>query len=298
LIASNRFEEAKALLREAAARGVDSLGLKRTAYTIALIENDSAMLARQLELVRSSPDAGWAPIWEARTSALSGRFQRVHDLFQSSVQAALRDNHREVAAQWIMEDAEAHAIAGQCADARREVPAGLVLSRDNFTLERAGRTLALCDAGADAARLSADLTRRFLSATMTNRLQLPVMAAAQALSRGESDRAVEGLEPVKPYDWVPAAEFWPPYIRGQAYLQLKDGRSARAQFQAIIDHRGAAATSPLYALAHLGLARSAALTGEIDTARRAYKAFLDLWSSADQGLQPLQDARQEYARLQ
>jgi hypothetical protein len=229
---------------------------------------------------------------------LSGRFQRVHDLFQSSVQAALRDNHREVAAQWTMEDAEAHAIAGQCADARREVPAGLVLSRDNFTLERAGRTLALCDAGADAARLSADLTRRFLSATMTNRLQLPVMAAAQALSRGESDRAVEGLEPVKPYDWVPAAEFWPPYIRGQAYLQLKDGRSARAQFQAIIDHRGAAATSPLYALAHLGLARSAALTGEIDTARRAYKAFLDLWSSADQGLQPLQDARQEYARLQ
>ena len=41
-----------------------------------------------------------------------------------------------------MEDAETHAIVGQCAEARSEVPAGLALSRDNLTLERASRVLA------------------------------------------------------------------------------------------------------------------------------------------------------------
>ncbi len=96
----------------------------------------------------------WASSWEARTSLFSGRFRTAHELFQRSVQAAVRDNFRELGAQWTMEDAESHAIAGQCGDARREVSAGLELSRDNFTLERAARTLALCGAGSQASSLS------------------------------------------------------------------------------------------------------------------------------------------------
>ena len=59
-------------------------------------------------------------------------------------------NFPEFAAQWKMEDAEAHAVAEQCGTALNEVSAGLALRRDNFTLERAGRTLALC--GAEAPR--------------------------------------------------------------------------------------------------------------------------------------------------
>jgi hypothetical protein len=78
---------------------------------------------------------------------------------------------------------------------------------------------------------------------------------------------------------------------------LKDGRAAGAQFQSIVDHRGEAPTSPLFALAHLGLARAAVLTGDIDKARKAYESFLALWNDGDADLQPLKEARQEYARL-
>ncbi len=77
-------------------------------------------------------------------------------------------------------------------------------------------------------------------------------------------RALELLDPVKPYDHAPASEFWPAYLRGQAYLQLKDGRAAGVQFRGHPEHRGEAPTSPLYPLAHLG----ARARGGADRGRR------------------------------
>ena len=40
-------------------------------------------------------------------------------------------------------------------------------------------------------------------------------------------------------------------------------------------------TSPLYPLAHLGLARAAALSGDTASARKAYQDFFALWKDAD-----------------
>ena len=71
----------------------------------------------------------WASHWEATDVGLLGTVSNdAHELFQQGVQAAVRDNFRELGAQWTMEDAESHAIAGQCAEARREISAGLELS--------------------------------------------------------------------------------------------------------------------------------------------------------------------------
>ena len=88
------------------------------------------------------------------------------------------------------------------------------------------------------------------------------------------------------------------YLRGVAYLQLKDGHAAGVQFEGILSHRGEAPTSPLYPLAHLGVARAAALTGDVARARRSYEQLFSLWGGADSTLQPLNEARREYARLQ
>jgi hypothetical protein len=254
-------------------------------------------MARELTLARKMPEAVSAASWEARTSAFAGRFRIAHELFQRGVQAAVGDQYHELGAQWTMEDAEFHALAGQCEETLKEVTAAFELRRDNFTLERGGRVLALCGFAGRAASLSAELADRFPTATLTGRVQMPVIAAALALQRGDSARALELLEPVKPYDHAPSSEFWPPYLRGQAYLLLKDGESAEVQFQNIVDHRGEAPTSPLYALAHLGLARAAALAGDVGKARRMYEGFFGLWAEADAGLRPLKEGREEYARL-
>jgi hypothetical protein len=81
-------------------------------------------------------------------------------------------------------------------------------------------------------------------------------------------------------------------------LQLNDVRSAGAQFQRILDHRGQAPTSPLYVLAHLERARAHALAGEPEPARLAYQRFFALWQGADPTLESVQAARREYAKLQ
>ena len=268
LIALNRFDEARARVRDAAAHGVDFITVRRMSYLLAFIVGDSVESARELDWIRTSPQAMWASTWEARTAVFAGRVQSAHELFERGVAAAVREGFRELAAQWTMEDAESHAVADQCAEARQEISEGLELSRDNFTLERASRALALCNFGDESAKLSGELRSRFSNATLTLRLQLPVAAAALAVRRGEFARAIELLAPVQPYDEAPAAELWPTYLRGTAYRGLKDGRAAAAQFQNIVSRRGAAPTSPLYLLAQKELASAAELTAASERARQ------------------------------
>jgi tetratricopeptide (TPR) repeat protein len=126
---------------------------------------------------------------------------------------------------------------------------------------------------------------------------VPVIAAVSAVGRREWSRALAILEPVKPYDHAAWAEFWPAYLRGQAQMGLKRADLATAEFQAILNHRGEAPVSQLYALAQLGVGRAAALGGDVDKARQAYDGFLDLWRAADQALPLLREARAERSRL-
>jgi hypothetical protein len=145
--------------------------------------------------------------------------------------------------------------------------------------------------------LSTELTMRFPEATLTNRLAVPLAAAASALQRGDAEPTLQLLEPVRRYDHAPSAEFWPPYLRGLTYLRMKDGRAAAAEFQEITDHRGEVPASMFYPLAYLGLARASALSSDTAGAQRAYGQFLSLWKDADTGLGVVGDARRELAAL-
>ena len=90
---------------------------------------------------------------------------------------------------------------------------------------------------------------------------------------------------------------WPAYVRGLAYLRGRAGAEAMAEFQKIIDHRGVVAVSALYPLAHLGVARAAALTDDTATSRKAYEDFFALWKDADPDLPILIEAKKEYQKL-
>ncbi len=298
LIALGRFDEARGLVQEAAARGVDFISVRRTAYLLAFLRDDTAGMTHELELAQRTPQSMWAEVWDARTAASAGRISTAHALFARGADAARAGGFDELAAQWSAEDAEAHAVTGSCSEALRELPAALALSRDNFTLERAARTLALCDAEPEASSLAAELRARFPTAALTTRVQLPVIAAVRALRQREFARALDALNAVEPYDHAPAAEFWPSFLRGEAKLGLGDARGAAAQFESILGRRGEAPTSPLYALARLRLARAAAAAGDTPRALAAYGAFLAGWNRADPGLRPVEEASREYAQLQ
>jgi eukaryotic-like serine/threonine-protein kinase len=297
LLALNRLTEARAVLQDAAAKQLDFPGARRLSYLLAFVQGDSATMARELEASLGVGETNAAFGWQADASAFEGKVKRAHDEFARGIQMSRQGNFTEVAAQLTMEDAEVHAIAGQCGDARTEVTAGLALSRDNGTLEHASRALALCGAEREAMELSSELARRFPDATFTMRIAIPLTAAVVALERGNAERAIELLEPVRRFDHAPSAEFWPAYLRGQAYLQLKNGQAAAAEFQNVIAHRGEVPAWMLYPLAHLGLARAAMLSHDTATARQSYEQFLVLWKSADAGLRAVSEARSEQAAL-
>jgi tetratricopeptide (TPR) repeat protein len=210
---------------------------------------------------------------------------------------AQQGGFKEVAAQLSIEDGEMHAIAGQCQQASAEVTQGLALNRDNISLERASRALSLCGSVRDATALVRELESRFPDATLTHRVAVPVTTGIGALRAREYRRVIEGLTPVKIYDHSPWAEFWPPYLRGQAFLALGQPNEAAAEFNTILGHRGESPLAQLYSLAQLGAARAAAAAGDTGKARETYDSFLTAWRGADQDLASLREARQERARL-
>jgi hypothetical protein len=84
---------------------------------------------------------------------------------------------------------------------------------------------------------------------------------------------------------------------GKPYLAAHKGKEAGAEFQKIHDHRGVVVNSPIGALAHLGLGRAYALSGDKTKAKSAYQDFLTIWKDTDPDIPMLKQARAEYAKL-
>ena len=139
--------------------------------------------------------------------------------------------------------------------------------------------------------------RRFPNDTLVNSVWLPTVRAAIEVRRDNSAKAIQELQAAMCCELGRDASFLPIYHRGQAYLRAGKGTEAAAEFQKILDHRGIDATSPHYALAHLGLARASALASDTSKSRKAYQDFFALTKDADPDIPILQQARAEYAKL-
>ena len=115
--------------------------------------------------------------------------------------------------------------------------------------------------------------------------------AIQHLRAVDGDTHWRGNDPSSLDGLIPA------YLRGQAYLQLRQGNVAAAEFQRLIDHPGIVVNSPLGPLARVGLGRAYALQGDADRARAAYEDFFSIWKDADPNIPILKKAKAEYAKL-
>lgn len=73
----------------------------------------------------------------------------------------------------------------------------------------------------------------------------------------------------------------PTYIRGQAYVNLHQGKEAAAEFQKFLNHPVVALNYPLAALAHLGLGCAYAMQG--NAARRPCGKFRRLAANCKKG---------------
>ena len=164
---------------------------------------------------------------------------------------------------------------------------------------KAFAALALARAGdlRRAEALTNDVTRQPSLGTMMNNVVLPCVRAAMELARRNPAAAIEELRRAVPYDLGTPPDGVAMYYRGLGYLELQSGKEAATQFQKILNNRGTVPTSIYWPLAHLGLARAYAQTGDTEKSLAQYREFLELWKNADPDLRILKKAKAEYATL-
>ena len=313
LIALNRFDEAREVIEEGLARQLDSGGFHNRLYLIAFLKGDQQAIDRHVEWFAGRPDEYQIRELQARSFAFAGRRRQASEFFAQA--AALAEARGMIAekARILANEANMNAIFGMTAPAERQAAMVLALleakSIDHEELllpsivqqldsQPVAWTLALCGEERRAESLADDLDRKLPSNTMYNSVWLPLIRATLELKRArasEPDRVVQLLQPVRQYE--AAIFFKPTWVRAQAYLQANNGARATEEFQKIIKHRGWDVLSPLWPLAHLGLARAAALQGDVTMSRKAYEDFFVLWKDADAELPILIEAKKEYERL-
>jgi hypothetical protein len=253
-------------------------------------------MKQQLDWASGRPDEYLAFDWQAQTSAFAGQRRQASDLSRRAADLARGRNRKEVAAQIALEAALRGAIFGDCRQALADISEALALSSSRGSLRAAAHALALCGEVGQAQSHADELAERSPQNTFFKELWLPLIRAAIELQRRNPDKAIEILQPASRYEGGRGG-FWPAYLSGQAYLLKRAGTEAAADFQKILDHRGWDLTSYLYPLAHLGLARAAALTGDTAKSRKHYEEFFGLWKDADADVPILIEAKKEYERL-
>ena len=149
-------------------------------------------------------------------------------------------------------------------------------------------------------KLVEKLSQLFPNDFMIQAFNLPATRAAIRLSENDPAAAIEILRPVTPYDLAISDSFYnvyPAYLRGLAYLQLKEASLAAVELRKVLDHPGLVDGFVIGALSVLQLARSQALMGDGKAAQKSNEDFLTLWKDADPDLPIYKTAKAEYADL-
>jgi serine/threonine protein kinase/tetratricopeptide (TPR) repeat protein len=296
-----RYDESRAILGQAQAQHAESFSTTLIGYQLAFIRGDQAEMQRLRDKVAGTGDESYLLELACSVKYFQGQVRAGRDLCNQTVQkseAELKDFPASVRG---FEGAIGGEF-GNTEEARRQAEQALAMTDNNDINALAALTLARTGDAARADKMITALARQDPNNTMFNNGLVAVVRAAIELQEKQPARAVAALEPARALEegGGPTApvEFWPLYLRGEAYLDERDGAKALAEFQKIADHRGHAPTSPLYSLARLGSARAYALQGDAIKAKSAYQDFIAAWKDADPDVPILKQAKAEYAKLQ
>ena len=196
---------------------------------------------------------------------------------------------------------------GNSKEARADAHRALGLSPSPNVRAMAALALARAGSTQEAEKVASTLNSDFPLATLVQRFWLPTIRASLGLRADDPKGALHELNAMGRLELSTAdgevnVYLCPAYMRGEAYLMLRDGKAAAAEFQKFIEHYGLVGNFPWGALARLGVARAYALEAQSDPAyrekaRTAYQDFLTLWKDADPDIPIYQQANAEYAKL-
>jgi len=295
-----RWDEAKAVCQNAVAHKLDTATCHGVLYGIAFIQGDEAEMRRQVEWARGTAEEHSMRFIEASAAAFRGRFKAARELRREGFEMAMRRKLTQSAANSCIVEGQTEALVGNTLLARRRVDEALALDGSPERLSQAARVLALTGEVAQASTLAEQADRKMPSTdTMFHAVDMPLARAAIELGRRAPERALDALKPAAPYERSRGGVLVL-YLRGQAHLEAGHGKEAAADFQKLADDLGGGGPFGIPfppAVAGLGLARAAALSGDVAKSRRAYQDFLALWKDADPDVPILIEAKAEYAKL-
>jgi eukaryotic-like serine/threonine-protein kinase len=300
----DRLDEAKATAQEAQAHNLDNPFLHIYLHLVAFLQHDTRAMEGEAAAVMGRPGAEDLMLFlESDSAAYAGPFAKARALSRRAADSAQRSDEKEVASYYQAEAALRESLVGNGSLAKQQVSAALQLSNGRDVESVSAIAVAIASDAAQATRLADDLAKRFPEDTLVQFNYLPAIRSATALRSGKPAKALEALEVASPYELgIPALPFTlslhPVYLRGEAYLALHQGAAAAAEFQKILDHPGVVLNEPMASLAHLGLARAYAMTGDSSKSRTAYQNFFALWKDADPDIPVVKEAKTEYAKLQ
>jgi eukaryotic-like serine/threonine-protein kinase len=297
--ALGRYDEARSLANSALAQNLDSPSLRLGLADLAFIRADWPDWDKQTSWGGDSPNGALLTWWRSGGEAGLGKVKTARATSQKARDLALKFDLIDFAAGMTLAEALADAQYGYTREAKEKLDQALALSQQPDVLGFAAQVTALLGDTRSNSLLDRTLHALPDNFYMAN-LIAPSVRATQSLAKDPA-QAVALLEKLRPYEFGTGPRglvYDPTFNRGLAYLKLKDGTKAAAEFQRILDHRGVSPRDPEYALAMLNLARAHVLTGDTAGAKTAYQDFFAYWKDADPDIPVLLEAKSEYAKLQ
>ena len=310
-LAQERPDEARATLDEAVKAHLHEINIDFDQYWLASYENDEVGMNKVLSTVTAYPGLQETMLnYESEAEAYHGRLHSSRELMQHASNIAIHNGEAESANVWHAEESlweaefgqfkAAHADAVQLFTGTAESE-GKNPQSQGKNLQTIG-ALALATAGdtQHAQALATALEHAHPLDTLLNQYWIPVIRARIAIQQSKPALAVKLLDSATPYDTalfdtLPC--MYSVYMRGQAYLAMRQGVEAATEFRKVLAHRGLVLNCPTAPLSQLGLARSLALVHDTEGSRQAYRALLTLWKDADPELDLPRRASTEYHAL-
>ena len=268
----DRLEEAKGV-----AKKLDTPAFHRRLLQIAYIQDDTAAAGKEIQWFAGKPEEYQSLRDQSQNALIHGEFKKAAALAQQGARLAEQHDLQGAAGQLLAQVAGMGEFRGSCEE-----------------VQRIGAVAALlcADAGGPLAAAENEAKQR-PNDTLLNAVRLPVARATVAILKNQPQQAIDALQAAAPYE---RAYSQVPYLRGIACLRLKKAPEAAAEFQKILDHKGAN-WGIVYPISYLGAGHAWIFAGDLDKARKAYQAFFALWKDADADLPVLAQARKEYAAL-
>ena len=292
-ISLGRLDDARRVIDESLARGMDSVAVRSELYVLACLKDDDASMAAQVEATRRFSDGFRVLGAEATVAQFRGEMTRARELAQQlETEVTSRAGLRGGTALLWSNLAEFSAQVGQTDRALAEMRHSLELDRNVNTVANAAIT-ALFAGDLPLARQMIDEARRDVPPSTSEEIErsFKTLEAMYRVRSGDKS-AIQDIPPPRNEN-----DFSALMAAGLANLGRGSAEAAAAQFKRIVDSRRPSISTDA-ALAPLYYGRALTKLGRVDEARAAYERFFANWKKADADVPLLVSAKQEYSKLQ